>query len=256
MGNTRAFYERAYETPRWQPGGGPQGHGPFVKAWYAALLEHVLPLLQLEGARVLEVGAGNGYLVPHLQRRGAKYFGMDLAFSAVRDFPQSKEARAHALVADGECLPFRSDSFDVLLCMEVLEHVHHPATLIDESFRVVRPGGHLVFSSPSYLNLFIIPKLLADAGVPAAERYMNRQPVDRTWTSRALRRLVARRGRVLLQRGVRIHPPLSERFGHGPSAWPVLGRVNGWISGLEARWGDSVPLRWLGLHSLVMARRE
>jgi SAM-dependent methyltransferase len=251
MSDNRAFYERAYTTERWSRG---EAHEPrFAKVWYRALVDHVLPLLPLAGARVLEVGAGFGYLVPHLEPRVGGYVGLDLAHSAVRQIGGNGARRAHGLVADGAVLPFPDRCFDVVLCLEVVEHVAEPPRLVEECFRVVKPGGHVVFSSPNYVNLFLVPKLLADLGLGAARRYMNTQPTDRTNTARGLRRLLARHGRVVLQRGVRVHPPLFERL-DGRLRGSV-GRLNDWLWRAEARWGDRAPLRWLGLHTIVLARR-
>jgi len=226
----------------------------FAKVWYRALLDHVLPVLTLDGRRILDVGAGYGYLVPHLEPRVTRYVGVDLALGAVRQFPASSMRRAHGVVANGAALPFPSGSFDLALCLEVIEHVADPARLVEECFRVVRPGGHVVFSTPSYWNLFLVPTLLADLGLPAARRYMNRPPLARTTTAFRLRHLIARHGRVILQRGVRLHPPLFERL-ERPSLRATLGRVNDWLWRAEDRWGHRLPLRWMGLHTIVLAER-
>jgi SAM-dependent methyltransferase len=250
----RTFYERAYTTERWQASGPGHEHSRFAKVWYRALLDHVFPLLPLDGRAVLDVGAGYGYLVPHLESRVARYVGVDLALSAVRQFPASGTRRAHGLVADGTALPFRTHSFDLALCLEVIEHVAEPARLVEECFRVVRPGGHVVFSTPNYRNVFFVPTLLADLGLPTARRYMNRPPLRRTTTARGLRRLLRRRGHILLQRGVRIHPPLFERL-DGSFLHGSLGRVNDWLWRAEDRWGHRAALRWMGLHTIVVAER-
>jgi SAM-dependent methyltransferase len=253
MADERTFYERAYTTDHWQ--WRPEiEHSRFAKVWYRALLDHVLPRLALRESRVLDVGAGYGLLVPHLQPRVARYVGVDLALSAVRQFPASSPRRAHGVVADGTALPFPNGSFDLVLCLEVIEHAADPPRLVDECFRVARPGGHVLFSTPNYRNLFLLPTLLADLGLPGARRYMNRPPLARTTTAGRLRRLVARRGRIVLQRGVRVHPPLFERFDR-PSLRRTLGAVNEWLWRAEDRWGDRMPLRWLGLHAIVLAER-
>jgi SAM-dependent methyltransferase len=251
MTGNRAFYERAYTTERWRGAGDRESR--FAKVWYRALVDHVLPLLPLDGSRVLEVGAGYGYVVPHLQR-AARYVGLDLALSAVRQIGASAAGRAHALVADGAALPFPERCFDVVLCLEVVEHVGEPTRLVEECFRVVRPGGHVVFSTPSYCNLFLFPKLLADLGVPAARRYMNAQPSDRMNTAFWLRSLLAGHGRIVMQRGVRVHPPLFERL-DAAALRTTLGRLNDWLWRAEARWGHRIPLRWMGLHTIVWAER-
>ena len=256
---TRKFYQRAYTTEAWRRQPEKDGNVPgwrFTKMWYRAFLDHVMPRMKLQGNRVLEVGCGNGYLAPHLCRAGAQVVGVDVALNAVRQFPRVDGAGCWAAVADGKLLPFPDSSFDVLICMEVLEHVPDPRPLLDECIRVTKPGGQLVFSCPNYCNLFIIPKLLANLGWPAFRRYLRHQIVDRTTTAFALRRQLARCGEVVLQRGVRLHPPLFEELDYRLSETNPLLKLNDFIFRLEARWGARPPLNCLGLHTIILVERS
>ena len=54
------------------------------------------------------------------------------------------------VVADGQALPFRDKSVDVILLMEVLEHVADPLRVLRECSRIIRPGGHLCLTAPQY----------------------------------------------------------------------------------------------------------
>jgi SAM-dependent methyltransferase len=54
------------------------------------------------------------------------------------------------LVGDGQALPFRDKSVDAILLMEVLEHVPNPLSLLQECFRILRPGGHMCLTAPQY----------------------------------------------------------------------------------------------------------
>jgi 2-polyprenyl-3-methyl-5-hydroxy-6-metoxy-1,4-benzoquinol methylase len=256
-GDTRDFYEKAYGTERWRrpdPDGRGSPGARFAKMWYHALLEHFVPRLNLPGKTLLEVGCGHGYLAGEFQALGAVYIGLDLAFNAVRQFTEADGQRLHAVVGDGGRLPVTTGSMDVVLCMEVLEHVPDPERVLDECFRVVRADGYLVFSRPSYLNLFLVPKVLADVGMPGFRRYMNRQATDRTTTGPGLRRLLARRGAIVAERAVRLHPPLFEQLDYRLPEGHALRRLNDWISTAERRWGDRAPLKWLGLHSLFLVK--
>src|SRR6185312_11272183 len=85
----QSFYEAAYRRPEWQRAAA-EASGPgarFTKMWYRAVRQNVLPRLQLQGRRVLEIGCGYGWLAPYLTAGGADYVGLDLAESALRQFP-------------------------------------------------------------------------------------------------------------------------------------------------------------------------
>jgi 2-polyprenyl-6-hydroxyphenyl methylase/3-demethylubiquinone-9 3-methyltransferase len=104
----------------------------------------------LEAARVLDVGCGGGLLAESLARAGAEVTAVDLAPSMV------ETARLHALdsglkidyrVAAAEDLLKSPGKFDVLTCMEMLEHVPDPAATIAVLGKLVRPGGHVFVST-------------------------------------------------------------------------------------------------------------
>lgn len=57
---------------------------------------------------------------------------------------------AHITVADGRCLPFQDSCFDGAWADRVLQHVEDPERVLDEMFRVVRPGGRIVLADPDY----------------------------------------------------------------------------------------------------------
>jgi methionine biosynthesis protein MetW len=91
-------------------------------------------------------GSGNSYAV-EIARRGASWVGVDVSENAV------EAARATGLDArvidDAAELPFPDESFDLVLCIEVLEHLFSPHRAASEIRRVLRPGGRLVCSTPN-----------------------------------------------------------------------------------------------------------
>lgn len=117
---------------------------PLRTAWIAARAP-------LKGAKALDVGCGGGILSEGLAREGASVKGIDLSDKALG------VARLHALesgagvdyeAVSAEDLAARQpSSFDVLTCMEMLEHVPAPDTTIRACAALVRPGGHVFFST-------------------------------------------------------------------------------------------------------------
>jgi len=105
------------------------------------------------GKRVLDVGCGGGILAESVARRGAtSVLGIDLALKPLR------VAELHALESGVENVEYREvaaealaderpASFDVVTCMEMLEHVPDPASVVGACARLVRPGGQVVFST-------------------------------------------------------------------------------------------------------------
>ena len=106
----------------------------------------------LNGRRVLDVGCGGGILADSMARKGAEVLGIDLATKAL------KVAQLHALEAQTKGVQYREisaealaaeqpGSFDVVTCMEMLEHVPDPSSIVKACATLVKPGGHVFFST-------------------------------------------------------------------------------------------------------------
>lgn len=102
------------------------------------------------GKAVLDLGCAGGFMAEALHDRGATVVGIDPAKDAVA------AAKAHAAstnrdiayhIGVGEALPYDDASFDVVVCVDVLEHVEDLSKVVSEIARVLRPGGILCFDT-------------------------------------------------------------------------------------------------------------
>lgn len=115
-------------------------------------LDWINSLSPLSGARVVDIGCGGGILSDSMARKGAHVLGVDLASKALR------VARLHALDAQTPNIEYREVSaemlaaelpghFDTVTCMEMLEHVPDPASVVKACADLVKPGGWVFFST-------------------------------------------------------------------------------------------------------------
>jgi 2-polyprenyl-6-hydroxyphenyl methylase/3-demethylubiquinone-9 3-methyltransferase len=115
-------------------------------------LEWIRSLVGISGREVLDVGCGGGILAEAMAGAGARVLGIDLAAKPLA------VARLHAMETGAEGVDYREvavealaaerpASFDVVTCMEMLEHVPDPASVVAACARLVRPGGWVFFST-------------------------------------------------------------------------------------------------------------
>lgn len=109
-------------------------------------------LAALAGKTVLDVGCGGGILSDAMARKGAQVTGIDLSTKALKvaqlhaleagtTHVQYREVSAEALAAEAPA------SYDVVTCMEMLEHVPDPASVVRACSQLVKPGGWVFFST-------------------------------------------------------------------------------------------------------------
>ena len=111
---------------------------------YAPWMPQLMGFDQFRGARLLEIGCGMGTDLLQFARGGARCVGIDLTPRSVeitRHRFALYDTRGAFMIADGEHLPFASESFDVVYSNGVLHHTPDTAGAIREVQRVLRPGG-------------------------------------------------------------------------------------------------------------------
>ncbi len=115
-------------------------------------LDWIQSMAPISGLRALDVGCGGGILADSMARKGASVLGIDLSSKAL------KVAQLHALEAQTPDVAYREisaeglaaeapASFDVVTCMEMLEHVPDPASVVKACAELVKPGGWVFFST-------------------------------------------------------------------------------------------------------------
>ena len=115
-------------------------------------LEWINAICPVEGLQTLDIGCGGGILTDALARKGAHALGVDLSTKAL------KVAQLHAMEAQTPHVRYREisaealaqeapASFDVVTCMEMLEHVPDPSSIVRACATLVKPGGWVFFST-------------------------------------------------------------------------------------------------------------
>lgn len=209
---------------------------------------------QLENAVVLDNGCGLGTYLDRIRPFTRHRFGLEIEHArAVQALPTA----AGVVQAAGETLPFASDTFDVVLSNEVIEHVQDDAAAVAEMVRVTRPGGKILIFCPNRWY----PVEQHGIYWRGAYRFGNKPFVNylpdplrnrlaphvRAYTRRGLLRLVAG-----LPVQVLAHERIFGGYDNIAYRWPAAGR---WLKRLLYA-AEKSPLALFGLsHLLVLQKR-
>ena len=184
--------------------------------WYQLVREKIG---SVQGLRVLEVACGRGGFVRELARAGAQVTGCDFSMSALavaqaRIGRLNRGARADLIQGDAQSLPFGSESFDLIVSCETIEHVPNVRSALREMWRVARRGAKLFLTTPNYANLMGLYDLYSRV------RHPNRrddQPFDRRQWIPQIRNFVSAAGWKIIYSDGTVH-----QFPVFPGRNPVL----------------------------------
>ena len=108
------------------------------------------------GRRILDIGAGKGYMTQllgnHIREKGGCPSEIISACDLYPEYFSYEEISCERMEFIHE-MPFDKETFDIAYAIEVIEHLKNPYDFIQEMFRVVKPGGKIIITTPNVLNL-------------------------------------------------------------------------------------------------------
>ncbi len=114
-------------------------------------LEWINARVPLAGKQVCDVGCGGGILAESIAKKGATVTGIDLSEKALKVADlhslESGIKVRYELIAAEELAAREAGQYDVVTCMEMLEHVPDPSAIVQACAKLVKPGGHIFFST-------------------------------------------------------------------------------------------------------------
>lgn len=129
--------DRMYHHPSW-----------VIRMVQQRRIAAILRLLDVQpGDSLLDVGCGEGYLFSRTPEC-VRCVGVDLSPTALKIAAQ-RNSRPEWVMAEGECIPLPSASFDKICCSEMIEHVINPDAVLRELRRLLKPSGRLVITVPN-----------------------------------------------------------------------------------------------------------
>ncbi len=178
-------------------------------------MSFIASAVDLRGNQLLDVGCGGGLLAESLAKGGAHVTGIDLSQDLVELARQHAKAQGvqvdYRLSSVEQVAEQQPESFDVVTCMEVLEHIPEPGKAVAACARALRPGGHAFFATLNRSVWSLLFAILVGEHIigllPAGSHHYSmliRPGELRAWAERAGLRFADRAGVI--------YNPLSGRF--------------------------------------------
>lgn len=154
-----------------------------IPQWYLVLYPRLIGQTK-PTHKILEVGCGKSYVLEKLAQEKRieekNIYGIEQSEVAI-EYMQKIIPEGSFIVADASVLPYEKNQFDIVLLLEVIEHLEHPVKVLDEISRVTKVGGKLFLSFPNFSffpwrmarffsDYFKVPQLI------------NKQPIDNIYT--------------------------------------------------------------------------
>ncbi len=201
-------------------------HGPSIQRfWHRNKFQALRTAIDEPVDLVVDVGCGSGNLLYWSGLTGRHAFGIDVSLAALRFCMANRAGRSASFAqALGAALPLRNAVADLVLLVEVLEHLTDPAAVLREIRRVLKPGGRLFLTTPNYAfpSPWPVIEYLADRSGAVAQMG-GAQHVQR-FSVHSLRQLLE------------VHDFRIERLGT-MYLWSPL------VSLVSSRWADRIALR-------------
>jgi len=186
MDDVANFYFRASETVAVSPG--------FQQKILSDFLKDLAKVFK--GHRVFDLGSGVGLNLGSLYQHFSSIVAGDISAKAIQVSRKNHDSDGTTfLILDGRTLPFAKESFDVVVCTEVLEHITDLGKAIAEIHRVLKKGGYVIISTPNYCNPLGLLKWIKDGA--AGKEYWepwgaHRGGFERHMTAWLLERMMSR----------------------------------------------------------------
>ncbi|MEM3101543.1 MAG: class I SAM-dependent methyltransferase [Candidatus Nitrosotenuis sp.] len=222
-------YDRLVTNNDWEVSNNPYETNRRIRV----IFDKLLAPSELNGKTFLDVGSGGGHFSKVAEGLNAKVFSLDVGFNLLREV--AKRCHSQRLIGSVNELPIKKNSFDIVLCTEVIEHTQDPLHAIKELSHITKNDGLLIITTPSRLwNPFV--NMVTSLGLRHFEGYEN---FLWSWEIK----------KVLQKFGFKIEKLIGFNF------CPIFNKRLDILFNLFDRiYGDKIP--WLMLNIGVRARKK
>ena len=171
------------------------------------VLKELLPTKKGDN-NILFVGCGTGDELLIIKENKELGIGLDISYTALRK-AKMKNQNFIFIQGDAHYIPFRKNSFNIIICSEVLEHLSNAEKCISEIYRVLREQGIFILTVPNWISLFGLFRKVGEI-IIQSKLTSDNQPIDNWFTPSKLRNLIKKYFTIIEDRGIWYYPPTGK----------------------------------------------
>lgn len=139
----------------------------FQKFWHSRRFKEVAKVSDPIKGRLVDIGCHSGLFTKEIIKfvKPREIYGIDISMQSIKK-AQKRIKNGIFQVADAHSLPFKNNFFDIIFCLEVLEHVDDPKKVVREIYRVLKTDGYVIMLIPTDNLLFKITWFLWNLRYP------------------------------------------------------------------------------------------
>lgn len=111
-----------------------------------------------QGKKILEIGSDNGVFSYLFRQRGGEWKSADMDLRSVNAIKELVKSEVYT-INDGAPLPFADNEFDIVLIVDIIEHLHHDDLFLQEVYRVLQPAGRLIINAPNVKDKSLLMRM-------------------------------------------------------------------------------------------------
>ena len=159
---------------------------PLINIIYRHRISYVLNLFNIKNKKVMDAGCGHGILLYNLSKRGASCTGFDYSDRYIKEtkknFKKLNVKNFKLIRGDLTKIHLPDNSFDIIFCLDVLEHIPSVEQAIKELKRVLKPNGRFIISAPTENMWYVIARTILRM----------KKPIDHYWTAKQIKDIISK----------------------------------------------------------------
>lgn len=164
----------------------------FERIFFHKKIKFISSVLDYKNKTVLDLGCATGICTFDIGKNSKKTIGMDISFWAIKKarYKNKKQGKnIKFLTGDAEKLPFKDNTFDIIVNTALLQYFRNPKKIIDEMERVLKPGGYTLIEVPHKFGIYNLKSLIK---LITSKKDFSHEPINRCYSKKEFKNIFSK----------------------------------------------------------------